>query len=229
MSTFRFDLNEGYSQRLEDVAAEKVIDMNNTATKDDSLYKSIIEKIDAWIKYEENMPKTKYQEDKERHDDYRAANDLDCILRNGDLRADTIFSLWRPLRFALVRISGYEKIKEVTGMGLEKSSSFMKALICDDNLKTLLPIKNETTRLLSFLFYYGQKIENTMLLPKRWMQSRCDSPYHDYMPYFLFECFEGGHFHKVFGADIKVCEWIKEEKLDCFFDGEVCRENIIDL
>ena len=49
------------------------------------------------------------------------------------------------------------------------------------------------------------------------------------MPYFLYECFKGGNFHKAFGSDEKVCKWIREEKLECFFDGTVCKENIIDL
>lgn len=193
------------------------------------LYRPIIQKIASWIKYEENKPKTNYKDDADNHDAYRASHDLDCILRRGDLKADTIFSLWRPLRFALVRISGYEKIKQVTGMDLEQSAAFYKALIRDANLKELLPIKEETTRLLSELFYYGQQIENTMLLPERWLQSRGSAPYHDYMPYFLYECFEGGHFHKAFGSDEKVCEWIKTERLDCFFEGTICRESIIDL
>ncbi|MCH5281912.1 MAG: DUF1413 domain-containing protein [Lachnospiraceae bacterium] len=201
----------------------------NTVMKNDPVYQPIIKKIASWIKYEENKPKSEYKNDAENHDKYRATHDLDCILREGDLRADTIFSLWRPLRFALVRVSGYNKIKEVTGMDLEQCLSFWNALIHNGNLKKLLPIKNETTRLLSELFYLGQKIENTMLLPERWMQSRGSAPFHDYMPYFLYECFEGGNFYKAFGSDEKVCEWIKEEKLDCFFDGAVCKENIIDL
>ena len=201
----------------------------NTVMKNGPVYRPIIQKISSWIEYEENKPKTKYDEDAENHDKFRSEHDLDCVLRNGNLHADTIFSLWLPLRFALVRLSGYDKIKEVTGLDLEQSVPFWKALIRNGNLKTLLPIKNETTRLLSELFYYGQKIENTMLLPERWLQSRGGKPYYDYMPYFLYECFRGGDFHNAFGSDEKVCEWISEENLECFFEGTVCKENIIDL
>lgn len=201
----------------------------NTVMKNGPVYRPIIQKISSWIEYEENKPKTKYDEDAENHDKFRSELDLDCVLRNGNLHADTIFSLWLPLRFALVRLSGYDKIKEITGLNLEQSVPFWKALISNGNLKKLLPIKNETTRLLSELFYYGQKIENTMLLPERWLQSRGGDPYYDYMPYFLYECFKGGNFHKAFGSDEKVCEWIREENLECFFDGTVCKENIIDL
>lgn len=201
----------------------------NTVMKNGPVYRPIIQKISSWIEYEENKPKTKYDEDAGNHDKFRSEHDLDCVLRNGNLHADTIFSLWLPLRFALVRLSGYDKIKEVTGLDLEQSVPFWKVLIRNGNLKTLLPIKNETTRLLSELFYYGQKIENTMLLPERWLQSRGGKPYYDYMPYFLYECFRGGDFHNAFGSDEKVCEWISEENLECFFEGTVCKENIIDL
>lgn len=201
----------------------------NTVMKNGPVYRPIIQKISSWIEYEENKPKTKYNEDAEKHDKFRSEHDLDCVLRNGNLHADTMFSLWIPLRFALVKVSGYDKIKEITGLNLEQSVPFWKALICNGNLKKLLPIKNETTRLLSELFYYGQKIENTMILPERWLQSRGGRPYYDYMPYFLYECFKGGNFHKAFGSDEEVCKWIREENLECFFDGTVCKENIIDL
>ena len=201
----------------------------NTVLKNGPVYRPIIQKISSWIEYEENKPKTEYDEDADNHDKFRSEHDLDCVLRDGNLHADTIFSLWLPLRFALVRLSGYDKVKEITGLDLEQSVPFWRALISNGNLKKLLPIKNETTRLLSELFYYGQKIENTMILPERWLQSRGKKPYFDYMPYFLYECFMGGDFHKAFGSDEKVCEWIREENLECFFDGEIRKENIIDL
>lgn len=200
----------------------------NTVMKNDPVYRPIIEKLAAWIEYEENKPKTDYRKDSDNHDKYRSTHDLDCILRDGNLYADTIFFLWRPLRLALVKENGYDKIKKVTGIDLQQSVQFWKALISDGNLKKLLPI-NKTTRLLSKLFYYGQRIENTMILPERWLQTRVRAPYHDYMPYFLYECFEGGSFHRAFGSDEKVCIWIKEQNPECFFDGTVCKENIIDL
>lgn len=202
---------------------------DNTVMKNGPVYRPIIQKIASWIEYEENKPKTKYDEDAENHDNFRSTHDLDCILRDGNLYADTIFSLWLPLRYALVRVSGYDKIKEVTGLELTQSVSFWRALIKNGNLKKLLPIKNETTRLLSELFYYGQQVENTMILPKRWLQERGGKPYYDYMPYFLYECFKGGNFYKAFGSEDKLLEWIKIERLECFFEGNICRENIIDL
>ena len=34
-------------------------------------------------------------------DEYRRTHDLDCILTDGNLFADTLFSLWLPLRYVL--------------------------------------------------------------------------------------------------------------------------------
>ena len=84
--------------------------------------------------------------------------------------------------------------------------------------------------LLSKLFSLGQEIENTMILPNRKLQERGSAPYYDYMPYFLFECFKGGDFCKYFHySNEELIDWIKREHLECFFDGAICQENIIDL
>lgn len=39
----------------------------------------------------------------------RAKNDLDCLYFNGDLSADTIFSVWTPLKFVLDILNPDEK------------------------------------------------------------------------------------------------------------------------
>lgn len=195
------------------------------------VYGPIYKKIISWIAYEENKPITEYNYEKEKHDKYRAENDLDCVLQKGNLNADTIFSLWLPLRFALVRINNYRGLKKVTGVKLDKTKEFLERLLVDRNLEKLLPLENRTTRLLSELFVYGQQIENTMLFPDgcRWMQKRGKKPYYDYMPYFLYECFEGGDFSSAFMDDEDLRTWIEREDLGCFFEGEPCKENIIDL
>ena len=42
-------------------------------------------------------------------DEYRRTHDLDCILTDGNLFADTLFSLWLPLRYVL-NYCGTERI-----------------------------------------------------------------------------------------------------------------------
>lgn len=194
-----------------------------------NIYKPIIDKLNAWAYYEENRPKTEYQSDSENHDRFRKENDLDCILRENNLNADTIFSLWLPLRFALVRVSGYDMVEKIVGTRLEQSIKFYRSLANEEKLKQLLPIENETTQLLSQLFELGQQVENTMILPERWMQKRGGRPYYDYMPYFLYECFDKGNFSEAFESDQVLIQWIEDEYLQHFFDKEICKENIIDL
>lgn len=194
------------------------------------IYEPIVEKINSWIHYAECKPKTNYEDDKQNHDSFRKEKDLDCVLNGGNLKADTIFSLWLPLRFALVKLNDYDKIVKYTGIGIKKDVSFLKALLIDDNLQRLLPEECETTKLLSTLFYYGQRIENTMILPDRKLQSKGNKPYYDYMPYFLHDCFSGGELSSFFKGDDDIIRWIKEENLEFFFkDKKICKENIIDL
>ena len=195
------------------------------------VYGPIYKKIISWIQYEENKPKTEYRFELEKHDKFRAENDLDCVLNEGNLSADTIFSLWLPLRFALVKTNGYRKMKKITKVKFDYNNDFLERLLVDRNLEKLLPLENETTRLISELFVLGQQKENTMILPnqQRWMQKRGEDPYWDYMPHFLYECFCGGEFSNAFSNDNDLIRWIKESKLEGFFDGNICRDNIIDL
>lgn len=76
------------------------------------IYKPITQKIQSWIDYNRNKPKGNYAAHKQEHDEYRKNNDLDCILTDGNLYADTIFSLWLPLRFVLVRINDYKVLNQ---------------------------------------------------------------------------------------------------------------------
>ena len=197
------------------------------------IYKPILAQVEFWINYEKNKPKTAYKEDKKRHDEYRAKNDLDCKLCGGELRADTIFSLWTPLRFSIFQINGknYNDIKNIAGYEIGKELNFLEALKDNEKISKLLPECHETTKLLSDLFYLGQTKANVMVLPKIGMNSkRGQKPYYDYMPHFLHECFKNGDFADNFNSDDDFRVFVKREKLECFFKGdEILQENIIDL
>lgn len=70
-------------------------------------------------------------------DAYRKKNDLDCILTNGNLFADTLFSLWLPLRYTL-NYCGCERWK----MWLEKTPSNFKFKDSDKFMRDLLLCKD---------------------------------------------------------------------------------------
>lgn len=194
-------------------------------------YEPIIRKVNSWINYEKNRPTCSYKGNEKVHDTYRACNDLDCVLTNGNLYADTIFSLWLPLRYTLLAFHTLEEIIEITGEPLSKQNlSFLEKITNPNMLQILLPINDVRVIKLLKLFEIGQTRANVMLLPERIMNSqRGFAPFYDYMPYFLLECFEGGRFAKFFGSEDILCEWVLKERLTMFFSGDIKKENIIDL
>lgn len=164
-------------------------------------------------------------------DEYRRTHDLDCILSGGDLRADTIISLWLPLRYTLNyfdtpiwqswRNVEYAELRP-RGIGLKDHADFLNDMI--ERISDFLP-DSEITRKLSTLFELGQQRANIMLLPKRsWNSRRGRRPYWDYLPHFLFDLFTSS-------ADQDVLRhWLREESLDPFFAGETFTQgNILDL
>jgi RimJ/RimL family protein N-acetyltransferase len=197
----------------------------------ESICDPIVMKIQSWIDYAKNEPTCPYRGNEELHDKYRAENDLDCVLTDGNLCADTIFSLWMPLRQVLTSINDKAYIEEYLGMPLSKNIPFLEALVKPENLEHLLPKNDKRVIRLSRLFELGQTRANVMLLPFRQMNSaRGRAPYYDYMPYFLVECFENGAFSKYFDHDEeKLGTWIEQEKLTPFFQDSVQKEHIKDL
>ena len=105
-------------------------------------YEPIMRKIRSWVDYERNRPKSDYVSNPQEHDNYRSRNDLDCVLTNGNLNADTIFSLWSPLRLALVLINGYPKLNEYAD--INNKPGFLEKINQNDTIEELLPIDNTT-------------------------------------------------------------------------------------
>lgn len=196
----------------------------------------IKKKIDAWIYYEQNRPKSDCWKNEEEHDNFRKANDLDCILTGGNLHADTIISLTFYLRQVLYHIWNGKKVWNNSEYIPSKEKSpdeywkFMKTL--SDDLKYYLPEGNCLVKKLSKLFEYGQEKANVMILPERWLQQKGKKPYFDYMPHFLYECFQRGKFSSAFEKNDEILkEWIRKQHLDMFFKvrNDLSKENIIDL
>ncbi len=182
----------------------------------------IINKIKDWKLYAKN-------ENIFDNDNFRKENDLDCKLTDGNLNADTIFSLWIPLRFVLVKINGYNKLNEYAD--INKKIPFCEKIIEIEILNELLPINNELVQKLIKLFMLGIERANVMILPSRSLQARGGKPYFDYMPYFLRECFSDGAFSIHFkNGELTLLEWIEKENLQMFFkDGILKKNNILDL
>ncbi len=166
-----------------------------------------------------------------RDDEYRRTHDLDCVLSGGNLQADTMISLWLPLRYTLNcfdtpawqlwRELDYAELKP-KGIGLKDHTGFLNNMI--ERIDNFLP-DSELTRKLSTLFALGQQRFNVMLLPKRsWNTLRGGKPYYDYMPHFLYDLFS-------YAQDEEALQsWLHKENLEPFFAAETIEQrNILDL
>jgi hypothetical protein len=209
----------------------------------DKIYEPILRQLAYWKDYhtrDSERSQKLWQGDRTvcSDDEFRAANDRDCILTGGNLNADTIFSLWLPLRHTIARINSGETISRIGN--IKNKNSFVCALLEGDNLEKLLPKELSIVRTLSELFTYGMERENVMLLPKRFINYEGKKAslnytrgkeYFDYVPRFLYEMLEGGAFADAVDDDDEVCRaWIKEQNMTMLFqDGILDREHIIDL
>lgn len=192
----------------------------------------IKEKLREWKDYKKNSPKCPYFGNEIVHDIYRALNDSDCQLTNGNLMADTIFSLWLPLKMSLqcsetypYRLQGNAFYPYKQDGYINKSGNLVNFLTdIEENLEIYLP-KNEWEKLYEFAALSLTRA-NVMILPDRKMQSR-GKLFLDQMPKTLYECFKDGDYNEYFeNEDSLVTNWVKEEKLEFFFDGEIMKENI---
>lgn len=215
-----FDLkNLEMEHFITDKHAARMQNKNESKKKD--LYAPILRKIKYWRDYTGTG------------DLYRQQNDLDCILTNGNLNADAIFSLWLPLRYVLNHFGyvawetwkeyEYEELKPKK-MGLKDCPAFLNELIA--NIEGYLPPTGLTT-LLSELFQLGQQRCNVMILPYRsWNSRRGCRPYWDYLPHFIYDLMNTDS--PLFLQALQT--WIKSENLEMFFiNGRLDKEYLKDL
>lgn len=185
------------------------------------MYTPILQKIKYWRDYTGTG------------DLYRQEHDLDCILTGGNLFADTLFSLWLPLRYTLNYYGcelwdnwknfEAEKLKP-RKLGLKDCPEFLNSLI--ENIDIFLP-PMELSASLSELFELGQHRCNVLNLPYRWWNNmRGGQPYWEYMPHFLYDQMNTES-SVLLGV---VSNWLQEEHLEMFFNGSLLdKSNLKDL
>ncbi|MCM1087800.1 MAG: hypothetical protein NC419_06560 [Muribaculaceae bacterium] len=194
----------------------------------DKIYEPIRRKIEEWIRYDTYKPGGIYYDNVKAHDEYRRWHDRDCVLAGGDLKADTMFSLWLPLRHTIARINDAKTIREVGN--LSGKYDFLRDLNKGNNLEKLLPKHMSITAKISTLFELGMGRENIFILPDRQLNMlRGRGPYWDYIPAFLLASFPNGEFAHYWSSPKEHLEWIEREHFQVFFDGDITPENIKDL
>ncbi|SHN33628.1 hypothetical protein [Gracilibacillus kekensis] len=160
--------------------------------------------------------RNKYFED---YGNWRKRYDLDVIHLNGNLNADTIFSIWMPLKMCLQNSGGYPYSEYGISEKPNKSYPYIPNII--KNIDTYLPY-NEWEELYKFVSIALTEV-NVMRLPDTKMQKRGE--FYDQMPKTLYECYGKGKFAKCF-QDIQVKEWVRDQNLTMFFENKISRENI---
>lgn len=193
-----------------------------------NIYEPIRAKVEEWLWYDENQPKCSYSANAEEHDRFRSQHDRDCMLTGGDLKADTLFSLWTPLRHTIVRLNDRETISAVGD--ISSKYRFLREFIKEDNIEKLLPETESIIQKLSELFELGMGRENVFLLPERQLNTaRARKPYYDYVPVMLLEAFPGGTFSAYWNSPEAYLQWINEEHMEVFFDSGISPDHIRDL
>ncbi|MBZ9688271.1 hypothetical protein G9F72_018220 [Clostridium estertheticum] len=154
----------------------------------------------------------------------RTENDLDCLYLNGDLCADTIFSVWTPLKFVLDCLNPDEKFYKKDKYGPDPHR-FLKKIKC--NIDIYLP-RNE--KVVEEMYYFA-KLAETRANVMRWpVQGINNKRYDDYdqMPPTLYNCFSNGKYGNYFdNDDLKVVDWSKKEKLEMFFFDDIISKETI--
>ena len=152
----------------------------------------------------------------EGYDKPRALSDLDCLYYDGDLNADTIFSVWTPIKFVLDCLNPKEKFYKYNKYGNPHKFLF----IVKDNLDTLLPRDKEVVQELYRFAELAETRANYFKWPITGINKQRYGDDFDQMPPALYKCFPGGKYSSFFDNDAMVLfQWIEDQKLEDFFIG----------
>ena len=154
----------------------------------------------------------------------RKTNDLDCLYYDGDLNADTLVSVWTPLKWTLECLNpGVKFYKTCRG----DKHFYLKKLLY--NIREFLPEKDELVFKLNELACLAETYANVILLPDGKMNTHRYRCCRDQVPATLYHVFPGGKLETYFSTEEEVITWINREKLVVAFNGDVARDNIIPL
>ena len=187
-----------------------------------------------WLKGMACMPEWEDTEERLAElDEWRKANDLDCLYFDGDLCADTLMSAWTIIKWVVQYLNRNKNLK------LSKcEASFV--LLAEDPDK-YLPPENGLVKLLYEFLALAELPCNYILLPDRKMNKdryncfrngRCKR-FFDQVPATLWHIFEketlGVYFLDGNGeVDEKaVTDWIRREKLEMGFEKKIIKQSAV--
>lgn len=159
-------------------------------------------------------------------DEWRKANDLDCIYFDGDLRADTLMSAWTPIKW-VADFLNKDKGKKFYKRAKDSDNPLADLELLAERGDEFLPKNNELVQLLDEFLELAELRCNFILLPDRRMNCARYRTTIDGAPkwlldsvpatlYYIFDSNSLGRYFK----EITPEEWIKRENLDMGFIGE---------
>lgn len=159
----------------------------------------------------------------------RAENDIDCLYFAGDLRADTIFSVWTPLKFVLDNLNPHERFYKTNRYDNQNPHKFLLKIKAD--IDRFLPKDNKMVQELYRFAELAEKRVNYIKWPKQGINGQRYDDDFDQIPPALYKCFPDSPDNKYcsyFNNDeIELLKWIRDEKLEPLFkNGSVKKENI---
>lgn len=160
-------------------------------------------------------------------DEWRMANDLDCIYFDGDLKADTLMSAWTPIKWVANCINRDIGISFCKTSRIHSDPYHDLKLLAEDG-DSYLPPDHELVKLLNRFLELAELRCNFILLPTREMNPDryqimigctklwlCDE-----VPATLAHLFDPESLGKYFPDREAVDKWIRREHLEMGFEDE---------
>lgn len=162
-------------------------------------------------------------------DEWRKANDLDCLYFAGDLRADTLMSAWTPIKWVADYLNRESEIKFYKCVKAPDDPNQYLKLLAEER-DTYLPPKHELVQLLDRFLELAELRCNFILLPDRKMNLARYRWFYDEGPATLYHIFNKEKLGMYFSDEYEAAAWVRREKLEMgFYDGKIDREHVIPL
>ena len=195
-----------------------------------------------WMKGSDTMPVWEDTEaGRARYDAWRKENDLDCMYLDGDMKADTLFSAWTPIKWVADCLNSKNDMRFYKRTRDEQDPYRHLNLLADDR-DTYLPPGHELVLLLDRFLELAEGRWNYILLPDRQMNclrynglsiGETSVTLFDEVPAMLYHIYQKDSLGRFFldeNGEVdqkKVEAWIHRERLEMGFDGEVKPDRIL--
>lgn len=188
-----------------------------------------------WMKGRESMPKWGNSKDgRNRYNEWRCKNDLDCLYLDGDLKADTLMSAWTPIKWVVDYLNSEREMKFYKKATMQEDQDYYLKLLANDR-DAYLPPEHELVLLLDRFLELAEERWNYILLPDEQMNTERYRITFDEVPAMLYHIFQRDSLGKYFLDEtgmvdrMQVDAWIQREHLYMGFESNDIHFNPEDI